>query len=254
MTAFLCLVVAHLEWPLTVLLLTVETSVVLAGHPDQLSGPVPRLGSAGGPAGSSRSPRTRLGASPPRSRCRSTASAPRTRWLLALVFYRERRAQHARVTDEGDGLLWQWGLTPTPTLHHRPDPSARPRRRRADHAALPHASPTDGLRPAACSVAATPGASPPPRRRVRPGGPRLGRLPRDRRRVAGDLLSAPNDLANVEPHPRPRAARARRARARRSLSVPPRLDRMLARCSSWRPRRERAQRQQLRAMGSYAIR
>ena len=28
---------------------------------------------------------------------------------LALAFYRERRAQHARVTDEGDGLLWQWG-------------------------------------------------------------------------------------------------------------------------------------------------
>jgi len=28
---------------------------------------------------------------------------------LALDFYRERRAQHARVTDEGDGVLWQWG-------------------------------------------------------------------------------------------------------------------------------------------------
>jgi hypothetical protein len=28
---------------------------------------------------------------------------------LALGFYRERRAQHARVADEGDGLLWQWG-------------------------------------------------------------------------------------------------------------------------------------------------
>jgi len=28
---------------------------------------------------------------------------------LALAFYRDRRAQHARVTDEGDGLLWQWG-------------------------------------------------------------------------------------------------------------------------------------------------
>ena len=28
---------------------------------------------------------------------------------LALAFYRERRAQHARITDEGDGLLWQWG-------------------------------------------------------------------------------------------------------------------------------------------------
>ena len=28
---------------------------------------------------------------------------------LGLAFYRERRAQHARVTDEGDGLLWQWG-------------------------------------------------------------------------------------------------------------------------------------------------
>ena len=28
---------------------------------------------------------------------------------LALDFYRERRAQHARITDEGDGLLWQWG-------------------------------------------------------------------------------------------------------------------------------------------------
>ncbi len=28
---------------------------------------------------------------------------------LALAFYDERRAQHARITDEGDGLLWQWG-------------------------------------------------------------------------------------------------------------------------------------------------
>jgi hypothetical protein len=28
---------------------------------------------------------------------------------LAIGFYRERRAQHARITDEGDGLLWQWG-------------------------------------------------------------------------------------------------------------------------------------------------
>ena len=28
---------------------------------------------------------------------------------LALNFYRDRRAQHARVNDEGDGLLWQWG-------------------------------------------------------------------------------------------------------------------------------------------------
>ena len=28
---------------------------------------------------------------------------------LALDFYRERRGQHARVNDEGDGLLWQWG-------------------------------------------------------------------------------------------------------------------------------------------------
>jgi hypothetical protein len=28
---------------------------------------------------------------------------------LGLAFYRERRAQHARVADEGDGLLWQWG-------------------------------------------------------------------------------------------------------------------------------------------------
>ena len=28
---------------------------------------------------------------------------------LALSFYRDRRAQHARITDEGDGLLWQWG-------------------------------------------------------------------------------------------------------------------------------------------------
>ena len=28
---------------------------------------------------------------------------------LALAFYRERRAQHARISDEGDGLLWQWG-------------------------------------------------------------------------------------------------------------------------------------------------
>jgi hypothetical protein len=28
---------------------------------------------------------------------------------LGTDFYRERRAQHARVLDEGDGLLWQWG-------------------------------------------------------------------------------------------------------------------------------------------------
>ena len=28
---------------------------------------------------------------------------------LVLAFYREYRAQHARITDEGDGLLWQWG-------------------------------------------------------------------------------------------------------------------------------------------------
>jgi hypothetical protein len=28
---------------------------------------------------------------------------------LAIAFYREKRAQHARVDDEGDGLLWQWG-------------------------------------------------------------------------------------------------------------------------------------------------
>jgi hypothetical protein len=28
---------------------------------------------------------------------------------LALDFYRERRGQHARIHDEGDGLLWQWG-------------------------------------------------------------------------------------------------------------------------------------------------
>ena len=28
---------------------------------------------------------------------------------LGIDFYRERRAQHARITDEGDGLLWQWG-------------------------------------------------------------------------------------------------------------------------------------------------
>jgi len=28
---------------------------------------------------------------------------------FALAFYRDRRAQHARATDEGDGLLWQWG-------------------------------------------------------------------------------------------------------------------------------------------------
>ena len=28
---------------------------------------------------------------------------------LAVDFYRDRRAQHARVDDEGDGLLWQWG-------------------------------------------------------------------------------------------------------------------------------------------------
>lgn len=28
---------------------------------------------------------------------------------LGIAFYRERRAQHARVNDEGDGLLWQWG-------------------------------------------------------------------------------------------------------------------------------------------------
>ncbi len=28
---------------------------------------------------------------------------------LAMGFYRECRAQHARVAEEGDGLLWQWG-------------------------------------------------------------------------------------------------------------------------------------------------
>jgi len=28
---------------------------------------------------------------------------------LALDFYRDRRAQHASIADEGDGLLWQWG-------------------------------------------------------------------------------------------------------------------------------------------------
>ncbi|CAN5581846.1 hypothetical protein BH09ACT4_BH09ACT4_05270 [soil metagenome] len=28
---------------------------------------------------------------------------------LALAFYRGRRAQHASVIHEGDGLLWQWG-------------------------------------------------------------------------------------------------------------------------------------------------
>lgn len=28
---------------------------------------------------------------------------------LGFEFYRRMRAQHARVTDEGDGLLWQWG-------------------------------------------------------------------------------------------------------------------------------------------------
>jgi hypothetical protein len=28
---------------------------------------------------------------------------------LAGDFYRHKRAQHARVSDEGDGLLWQWG-------------------------------------------------------------------------------------------------------------------------------------------------
>lgn len=28
---------------------------------------------------------------------------------LGLDFYREKRAQHARIADEGDGLLWQWG-------------------------------------------------------------------------------------------------------------------------------------------------
>ena len=28
---------------------------------------------------------------------------------LAVGFYRHRRGQHARVADEGDGLLWQWG-------------------------------------------------------------------------------------------------------------------------------------------------
>lgn len=28
---------------------------------------------------------------------------------LMLGFYRDRRAQHARIPDQGDGLLWQWG-------------------------------------------------------------------------------------------------------------------------------------------------
>ena len=38
-------------------------------------------------------------------------NAVRTSEALALgiAFYRDRRAQHARVSDEGDGLLWQWG-------------------------------------------------------------------------------------------------------------------------------------------------
>ncbi|MGN6502247.1 MAG: hypothetical protein ACTHKX_04985 [Pseudolysinimonas sp.] len=38
-------------------------------------------------------------------------AALRTGEAVALVvaFYRDRRAQHARVADEGDGLLWQWG-------------------------------------------------------------------------------------------------------------------------------------------------
>ncbi len=26
-----------------------------------------------------------------------------------MSFYRSHRAQHARIRDEGDGLLWQWG-------------------------------------------------------------------------------------------------------------------------------------------------
>lgn len=28
---------------------------------------------------------------------------------LALDFYRDRRAQHAALDEDGDGLLWQWG-------------------------------------------------------------------------------------------------------------------------------------------------
>lgn len=28
---------------------------------------------------------------------------------VGLLFYSERRAQHASIPDEGDGLLWQWG-------------------------------------------------------------------------------------------------------------------------------------------------
>src|SRR4051812_28631568 len=40
-----------------------------------------------------------------------TLSALRATDAVRLVvdFYRDKRAQHARVTDEGDGLLWQWG-------------------------------------------------------------------------------------------------------------------------------------------------
>jgi hypothetical protein len=28
---------------------------------------------------------------------------------LGVAFYRDTRAQHARIGDQGDGLLWQWG-------------------------------------------------------------------------------------------------------------------------------------------------
>src|SRR4051812_13911078 len=40
-----------------------------------------------------------------------TLSALRATDAVRLVvdFYRDKRAQHARITDEGDGLLWQWG-------------------------------------------------------------------------------------------------------------------------------------------------
>ncbi|HWH26933.1 MAG TPA: hypothetical protein VNT53_09835 [Pseudolysinimonas sp.] len=40
-----------------------------------------------------------------------TLDSPRAAETLGLVlaFYREKRAQHSSVADEGDGLLWQWG-------------------------------------------------------------------------------------------------------------------------------------------------
>ena len=64
------------------------------------------------------------GASPPSGATTSTTVRTAEAMGLALDFYRDRRAQHARIRDEGDGLLWQWG----------PDADADPVHRSASRA------------------------------------------------------------------------------------------------------------------------